>query len=199
MLGRRGGIDPDLQDRFAQSGLVHLLSISGFHVGLIGGWVFLLATAAARCAGSRRSSWRAVIEHRLRRLSRLARAGHPGGGAGRARSRRCRVRQRQVQRRRAARRPPASCVLLVDPWAVLDLGGWLSAAALWGATRFSRWTDARARARASAGARSAPRSAPRLPRRRSPRWRSGTVAPVGIVLNFAAIPIAAVAVPGRAR
>ena len=33
MLGRRGGIDPDLQDRFAQSGLVHLLSISGFHVG----------------------------------------------------------------------------------------------------------------------------------------------------------------------
>src|SRR6185312_4327807 len=42
MLGRRGGIDPELQDRFAQSGLVHLLSISGFHVGLIGGWIFLL-------------------------------------------------------------------------------------------------------------------------------------------------------------
>ena len=38
-----GGIDPELQDRFAQSGLVHLLSISGFHVGLIGAWIFLVA------------------------------------------------------------------------------------------------------------------------------------------------------------
>ncbi|MGH7526109.1 MAG: ComEC/Rec2 family competence protein, partial [Gemmatimonadales bacterium] len=43
ILGRRGGMDPDLQERFAQSGLVHLLSISGFHVGLITAWVFLLA------------------------------------------------------------------------------------------------------------------------------------------------------------
>ena len=43
MLGRRGGIDRTLQDQFAQSGLVHLLSISGFHVGLIGAWVFLVA------------------------------------------------------------------------------------------------------------------------------------------------------------
>ena len=33
ILGTRGGIDPELQDRFAWSGLVHLLSISGFHVG----------------------------------------------------------------------------------------------------------------------------------------------------------------------
>ncbi len=37
ILGRRGGIDLELQDRFARSGLVHLLSISGFHVGLITG------------------------------------------------------------------------------------------------------------------------------------------------------------------
>ncbi len=42
ILGRRGGIDRTLQDRFAQSGLVHLLSISGFHVGVITAWVFLL-------------------------------------------------------------------------------------------------------------------------------------------------------------
>src|SRR4029077_19507487 len=42
VLGRRGGIDRALQDRFAQSGLVHLLSISGFHVGVITAWIFLL-------------------------------------------------------------------------------------------------------------------------------------------------------------
>ncbi|MBA2458694.1 MAG: ComEC/Rec2 family competence protein, partial [Gemmatimonadales bacterium] len=46
ILGRRGGIDPDLQDRFAWSGLVHLLSISGFHVGLITAWIVLLGRAA---------------------------------------------------------------------------------------------------------------------------------------------------------
>src|SRR4029450_10283274 len=79
----------------------------------------------------------------------------------------------------------ATClvVLLVDPWAVLDLGGWLSAAALWGATRFSRWTDA-ALGRgfgwrtlgSSVGATlaTAPITA----------WSLGTVAPVGIALNF---------------
>ena len=82
MLGRRGGIDPELQDRFAQSGLVHLLSISGFHVGLIGAWVFLVA----RLLRARREP--ALIIAALASTAyvgvpRLARAGHPGGGAGR--------------------------------------------------------------------------------------------------------------------
>jgi competence protein ComEC len=107
---------------------------------------------------------------------------------------RCRVRQRHV---RGDELLAATCLLvvLVDPWAVLDLGGWLSAAALWGATRFSRWTDATLgrgfgwrTLGSSVGATlaTAPVTA----------WSLGTVAPVGIVLNFAAIPIAAVAVPG---
>ncbi len=46
VLGRRGGIDPVLQQRFADAGLVHLLSISGFHVGLITAWVFLVGRLA---------------------------------------------------------------------------------------------------------------------------------------------------------
>src|SRR5918994_42440 len=46
ILGRRGGFDRNLQDSFAHSGLVHLLSISGFHVGIITAWVFLLCRAA---------------------------------------------------------------------------------------------------------------------------------------------------------
>src|ERR1700674_2124300 len=41
MLNRRGSVDPDLQQKFADAELVHLLSISGFHVGLITAWVFL--------------------------------------------------------------------------------------------------------------------------------------------------------------
>jgi predicted membrane metal-binding protein len=51
ILGRRG-VSIDLQDRFAWSGLVHLLSISGFHVGLITAWVFL----AARLSRMQRSA-----------------------------------------------------------------------------------------------------------------------------------------------
>jgi competence protein ComEC len=192
MLGRRGGIDRELQDRFAQSGLVHLLSISGFHVGLIGAWVFLVARLL-----------RARREHALviAALVSAAYVGFLGWPAPATRAAalaavlaRCRVRQRHV---RGDELLAATClaVLLIDPWAALDLGGWLSAAALWGATRFSRWTDG-ALGRgfgwrtlgSSVGATlaTAPVTA----------WSLGTVAPVGIVLNFAAIPIAAAAVPG---
>ena len=42
VLGRRGAMDAELKDAFARSGLVHLLSISGFHVGLITAWLVVL-------------------------------------------------------------------------------------------------------------------------------------------------------------
>lgn len=192
ILGRRGGIDRELQDRFARSGLVHLLSISGFHVGLITAWVFLLGRLA-----------------RLTRPAALATAagvsvayvvflGWPAPAARAAALAvvlaRCRIRQRHVQ---ANALLSATClgVLIVDPRAALDLGGWLSAAALWGATTFTRWSDralgtgflARTAA-SSVGATlaTAPITAAFL----------GSVALAGLVLNFPAIPIAAVAVPG---
>ncbi len=192
ILGRRGGIDPDLQDRFAGSGLVHLLSISGFHVGLITAWVFL----AGRLAGLGRS--RALVAAAGVSVGYVMFLGWPAP-AGRAAAlavlaARCRLRQRHV-----LADPLLSatclCVLLVDPWASLDLGGWLSAAALWGATTFTRWTDRALGPHlgwrtlgSSVGATlaTAPITAVAL----------GTVAPVGILVNFAAIPLAAVAVPG---
>jgi predicted membrane metal-binding protein len=62
VLGRRGTMDPDLKDAFARSGLVHLLSISGFHVGLIA-WLVVLP-ARSGTAGSLHGDRR----HRLRRL-----------------------------------------------------------------------------------------------------------------------------------
>ena len=169
IMGRRSGIDPELQDRFAQSGLVHLLSISGFHVGLI--------TAGCSCyaelAGNGRA--RALCSPAPRASAYVAFLGWPApatraaalavllallpdtSATGRGRPRSC--------------RPPASAVLLVDPWAVLDLGGWLSAAALWGATTFSRWTD-RTLGERPAGGPSARQSARLSPPRRSPPPRS---------------------------
>jgi competence protein ComEC len=46
LLGRRETLDRELAARFAQSGLVHLLAISGSHVALIGAVLLLLARAA---------------------------------------------------------------------------------------------------------------------------------------------------------
>ncbi len=192
ILGRRGGIDLELQDRFARSGLVHLLSISGFHVGLITGWVFLV------CRLARMTRPTALVAAAAASAGYVVFLGWPAP-AGRAAAlavmmARCRVRQRHVQ---ANSLLAATClaVLAADPWAALDLGGWLSAAALWGASTFTRWSDRSigagflARTAASslgATLATAPITAAFL----------GTVALAGLVLNFPAIPIAALVVPG---
>ncbi len=192
VLGRRSGIDRDLQDQFAQSGLVHLLSISGFHVGLIASWVFLIARLA------RLSRARATVTAALVGTAYVAFLGWQApatrAAALAATLALCQVRQRRVQADPLLA-ATALGVLLVDPWAIVDLGAWLSVGSMWGATAFTRWTDrtigtgfwARGLG-SSVGATlaTAPLTAAAL----------GTVAVIGIVLNFAAIPLAAVAVPG---
>jgi competence protein ComEC len=52
LLGRRESLDRALSDRFAQSGLVHLLAISGTHVALVGA-VFVLLGRVLRLSRSR--------------------------------------------------------------------------------------------------------------------------------------------------
>ena len=192
ILGRRSGIDRALQDKFAQSGLVHLLSISGFHVGVITAWIFLCCRLL-RCRREPALGLAAVAG-----VAYVAFLGWPApatrAAALAALLALSRARQRRVDTD-ALLSATCLCVLLVDPWAMLDLGGWLSVAAMWGATTFSRWTD-RALGTSlgwrtlgsSAGATlaTAPITAATL----------GAVAVVGIVLNFVAIPLAAVAVPG---
>ena len=191
VLNRRGGMTPEVRERYAASGLVHILSISGFHVGLIAGWVYLVA----RALGARRE--RALMIAAALSTGYVAFLGWPAPATRAAwlavLLALARVRQRQVQ-------PDVllavSClgVLLVDPWAVFDLGAWLSASALWGATTFVRWSDrawGRGQSRQmlfsslGATAATAPLTAGAL----------GSVALVGIGLNFIAIPLAAVAVP----
>jgi competence protein ComEC len=192
ILGRRGGIDRALQDRFAQSGLVHLLSISGFHVGVITAWVFLL------CRLFRLGRGRALAVAAGASVAYVAFLGWPAPATRAAAlavlMAASRVRQRRVETN-SLLSATCLCVLLVDPWAVVDLGAWLSAAALWGATTFSRWTDRTLGETpwwrtlgSSVGATlaTAPLTAVTL----------GAVAVIGIGLNFLAIPLAAIAVPG---
>ncbi|MCU0620399.1 MAG: DNA internalization-related competence protein ComEC/Rec2 [Gemmatimonadales bacterium] len=192
VLGQRGAMDRELRDDFAASGLVHLLSISGFHVGLLAGWLVLLL----RFTGV--GAMPAMTGGALLASAYVAFVGWQGPAVRAAALlwvlALMRARQR-VARPGATLGLSALVVLLLDPWAVTDLGAGLSVLSLWGAVRFARWTAAvggrgwgwQAGA-SSVGATmaTAPLTAAVL----------GTVAPVGIVLNFVAIPLAAVAVPG---
>ena len=169
MLGRRGGIDPDLQDRFAQSGLVHLLSISGFHVGLIGGWV-LPGGAVARARAEIRRSW-------SRQPSAPPTSASSGG------PRRPPARRRWPSSWRDAGCGSATCAPTScwrprasscswstrGPCSISEVG---SRPRHCGAPRASAAGPTAPWARGSAGARLAPRSAPRWRRRRSRRGRS---------------------------
>jgi competence protein ComEC len=194
VLGTRGGMDRELKDDFASSGLVHLLSISGFHVGLLSAWVVLAVSAM----GFPRQ--RAMGIGAIAGAAYVVFLGWPAP-AGRAAALCCVLalclrRQRHTDSG-SLLASTALAVLLVDPWAIVDLGGWLSVSALWGATTATRWTD---RAfgpgflprtlGSSIGATlaTAPITAAGI----------GTVALAGVLMNIAAIPLAAVAVPGVA-
>ena len=91
-------------------------------------------------AGRRPPSPRGRCQRAVRGVPGLARSGHAGRGA---RGRRGALPGPPTTSR--ARRAPGRHLLMRAPRSIpgpsLDLGGWLSAAALWGASRFSRWSD----------------------------------------------------------
>ena len=192
VTGRRASIPNDLKLAFTASGLVHLLSISGFHVGLIAGWILLVlrllrvprhlaeasAAGIALCyvaflgwqAPAARAGWLLVLVAWNR------------------------WRQRNVD---PVSLLSTTClvVLLIDPWAVGDVGGWLSATALGGAILAARWSDKALGTgwgwRTLAGSIGATFGTAPIT-----AMAFGQVALIGILLNFLAIPLAAAAVPG---
>jgi competence protein ComEC len=191
LFDRKGALDPELRDRFAASGLIHLLSISGFHVGLIVGWA---VTLLRLCRARRSTAW---IGATLLGLIYVAWLGFPPP-ATRAAALAvvvCLAELRQrIVRWDALLSSTALVVLLVDPWSIADLGAWLSVTSLAGATYATRWSDRRfgkgmvARTLAgSLGATlgTAPITAGAL----------GSVAVAGVLLNFVGIPLAALALP----
>ncbi len=192
VVGRRSGMDRDLKTSFASSGLVHLLSISGFHIGLIGAWVVLVLRQLGVSRMVALTVAASVATTYVAFLGWPAPAVRAGAMAWVLVW--LRWRQRAVQPN-ALLAVTGLVVLLFDPFAVFDLGGWLSVLSLWGAVRFARWAEEAGGAHwlwqsaaSSVGATvaTAPVTA----------WLLGAVAPVGVVLNFVAIPVAAVAVPG---
>jgi competence protein ComEC len=192
VMGRRSGLDPQLRRDFAAAGMVHLLVISGFHVGLLAGWVILVLGATGLPP---RWGMRLGV---LIALGYVAWLGWPAPATRAAVLMAVVVLGRWYQRHW---RPDgtlgasALVVLLVDPWAITRIGAWLSFAALAGvvvATRWVRiawpvpraWRDMLA---ASIGATvaTAPLAAAVF----------GQVALVGVLLNLVAMPLAGLAVP----
>jgi competence protein ComEC len=192
LIGRRGALDPGVVDAFAAAGLVHLLAISGFHVGLMAAWLVLLGgvlglprrqvvplAAAAALGYAAWLGWpppatRAAVLVALLAISRW--------------------RQRSVGKT-GLLGASAVVVMVIDPWAITRLGAWLSFAAVGGviwATRWSpsltpRWPWLRDSLSASLGATLA--TAPIV------AFGFGRVAIVGPLLNLVAMPLVALAIP----
>ena len=191
LFDRHGALDRELRDRFAASGLVHLLSISGFHVGLIVGWVLVILRG---CRVQRERAWVAAT---VLGVGYVAWLGWPAPATRAAALAvlMCVARLRQrVIRWDALLATTALIVLIVDPWAIADVGAWLSVLSLGGATAAVRWSDLRVgrgvvvqTMSGSIGATvaAAPVTAGAL----------GSVSIAGVLLNFVGIPLAAIAVP----
>ncbi len=191
VTGRRAELDRDLRDAFAAAGLVHLLAISGFHVGLIAGWLLLLFRALPLGRHVAEGSAALMALAYVAFLGWPAPAARAGWVLGLVAW--SRWRQRKVDAI-ALLASSSLLVVIADPASVASIGGWLSASALGGAIVATRWSD-RAIGRgagwrtlaASVGATlgTAPISA----------MVFGQVALIGVLLNFVAIPLTALAVP----
>jgi len=184
-------LDPEVRERYARSGLAHILSISGLHVGFLAAWLALLLRRLGLSPGPRAGTATLALVGYLWLL------GFPAPATRAAvmlvADQVARLRQRVVAPRGVIA-ISALVVLLADPWALHSVGAWLSVAAI-GAVI---WAD-RAMARSPRALRLvAPTAAATLVTAPVTAFAFGTVAPIGVVANLVAIPLAAVAVPGLA-
>src|SRR5437879_1348911 len=182
-------LDSDIRERYVRSGLAHLLSISGLHVGFMAAWLALILGKLHLAARARFGATAVLL------LGYLWLLGFPApavrAGAMLVLADVARLRQRVVAPRGVVALA-ALGVLVQDPWALQSVGAWLSVAGVgavvWAGRAFAR--------------------APRLARVAAPAlvatlvtapisaFAFGTVAPIGVLANLIAIPLAGVAVPG---
>jgi competence protein ComEC len=191
VLGRRDDLSRELRRTFADAGLAHLLAISGLHVGILSSWLVLVlrwvGLGAVRWSLGAGCTWAYV-----------ALLGFPAPA-----TRAAAFLTLFAVARWRQRHPPLSAVIgcatilimVIDPNVVTSVGAWLSLAAVIG----TAWGGRLARAYPRGG------SVLRLFASSvgavlftSPITALvfGSVSPVGVIANLAAIPLAGVAVPG---
>ena len=183
-------LDADIRERYARAGLAHILSISGLHVGFLAAWLALLLRRLGLGPPPARAGAAALLLFGYLWLLAFP------APATRAvvmlvTSEVARLRQRVVAPRGVIALSGV-VLLLADPWALHSVGAWLSVTAI-GAVI---WAD-RATARAPRALRLvAPALAATIVTAPITALAFGTVAPIGVVANLVAIPLAGVAVPG---
>ena len=183
-------LDADIRERYARAGLAHILSISGLHVGFLAAWLALVLRRLGLGPPPARAGAAALLLFGYLWLLAFP------APATRAvvmlvTSEVARLRQRVVAPRGVIALSGV-VLLLADPWALHSVGAWLSVTAI-GAVI---WAD-RATTRAPRALRLvAPALAATLVTAPITALAFGTVAPIGVVANLVAIPLAAVAVPG---
>src|SRR5512134_3844621 len=127
VIGRRAEMAPEVRERFARSGLTHLLSISGLHVGFIAAWLAVLLRRTRLRARTQVAVGGAAIASYIWLLGAPAPAVRAAlmlaiDGVGR-------LRQRAVAPRGSIGLA-VLLLLLIDPWALRSIGAWLSVAAI---------------------------------------------------------------------
>src|SRR5947207_10307265 len=182
-------LDSDIRERYVRSGLAHLLSISGLHVGFIAAWLALLLGKLHLAARARFGATAVLL------LGYLWLLGFPAppvrAGAMLMLADVARLRERVVAPRGVVS-IAALGVLIQDAWALHSVGAWLSVAG-GGAVVWA----GRAVSTAPGGLRlAAPALAATLVTAPISAFAFGTVAPIGVLANLIAIPLAGVAVPG---
>ena len=189
VIARRTDLDAELRERYTRSGLAHLLSISGLHVAFFGAWLNVLLLRLRLGTRTR------FVAGTLVMCGYVWLLGFPAP-ATRSAAMLALLDVAKLRQRVAAPRGlvavTALAVLLIDPWAVRSIGAWLSVAAvaavIWAGRATERYPKpVRVLAPAAAATLlTAPVTA----------YAFGTVAPIGVLANLAAIPLAGVAVPG---
>jgi len=189
VIARRAELDAELRERYTRSGLAHLLSISGLHVGFFAAWLNVLLVRLRLGPRARFAAGTGVM------LGYVWLLGFPAPAARSAAMLAlldiAKLRQRVVAPRGLVALA-AFCVMLGDPWAVQSVGAWLSVAAVAAVIWAGRATERLPKAVGVL----APAAAATLLTAPITAYSFGTVAPIGVVANIVAIPLAGLAVPG---
>ena len=189
VIARRAELDAELRERYTRSGLAHLLSISGLHVGFFAAWLSLLLKRLRLGARARFFAGTTVM------LAYVWLLGFPApatrSAAMLALLEMGKLRQRVVAPRGLVALA-ALCVMLGDPWSVQSVGAWLSVAAVAAVIWAGRATERHPKLVRVL----APAAAATLLTAPITAYAFGTVAPIGVLANLAAIPLAGLAVPG---
>lgn len=189
VIARRSELDAALRERYTRSGLAHLLSISGLHVAFFAAWLNVLLVRMRLGPRARFMAGTVVM------LAYVWLLGFPAPATRSAAMLAlldvARLRQRTPSPRGLVA-VTALCVMLGDPWAVQSVGAWLSVAAVGAVIWAGRATEHYPKVVRLL----APAAAATLLTAPITAYSFGTVAPIGVLANLAAIPLAGLAVPG---